>query len=106
MKAIIGISGKQFHVEPNDIIEVFRLKQRKGEQFEIKNVFALEKEGQIITDRDYLGKCSVIAEVVDEKKGEKIYVFKKKKKTGYKRKKGHRDLISLVKIIKIQDVTS
>lgn len=108
MKAIIALSSKQFHVGEGDVIEVFRLKQKKGEQFNIKDILALEKDGKIITDKRYIGECSVIAEVIDEKKGKKIYIFKKKKKTGYKRKKGHRDSISLVKIVKIQssDVTS
>ncbi|MCM8758728.1 MAG: 50S ribosomal protein L21 [Candidatus Omnitrophica bacterium] len=108
MRAIIGLSGKQFHVGEGDVIESFRLKKKKGEQFNITEIFALEKDGIIITDKKYLGNCCVVAEVIEEKKGKKIYVFKKKKKTGYKRKKGHRDFISLVRIIKIQssDVTS
>lgn len=108
MKAIIGLSGKQFHVGQGDEIEVFRLKQKKGEQFTIKDILALEKDGIIVTDKKQLAKYCVVAEVIDEKKGEKICVFKKKKKTGYKRKKGHRDMLSVVRIIKIQneDATS
>ncbi|MCM8814824.1 MAG: 50S ribosomal protein L21 [Candidatus Omnitrophica bacterium] len=102
MKAIISISGRQFHVGGGDILEVFRLKQKKGEQFTINEIVALEKDGSLITDRDILKDCCVIAEVIDEKKGKKIRVFKKKKKTGYKRKRGHRDSLSLIKILKIQ----
>ncbi|MCM8764037.1 MAG: 50S ribosomal protein L21 [Candidatus Omnitrophica bacterium] len=102
MKAIICLSGKQFHVGEGDILEVFRLKQKKGEQFTIQEVVALEKEGSLITDKDILKDCSVVAEVLDEKKDRKIYVFKKKKKTGYKRKKGHRDFLSVIKIVRIQ----
>lgn len=103
MKAIIGLSGRQFHVGEGDILEVFRLEQKKGEQFVIKDIIALEKEGAIITDKNQIKKYSVVAEVIDEKKGKKVIVFKKKKKTGYKRKKGHRDLISIIKIVKIQE---
>ncbi len=108
MKAIIGLSGKQFHVGEGDVFEVFKLKQEKGKQFNIQDIVAVEKENSIITDSEYLKKCSVLAEILDEKKGEKIYVFKKKKKTGYSRKKGHRDMLSVVKILRIEtpDATS
>ncbi|MGB9642294.1 MAG: 50S ribosomal protein L21 [Candidatus Ratteibacteria bacterium] len=102
MKAIIGLSGKQFCVKEGDMFEVFKLPHHKGNQFTIQEVLAIEKEGSLITDKDVVKNCSVIAEVVDEKKGKKIYVFKKKKKTGYSRKIGHRDMLSIVKIVKIQ----
>lgn len=108
MKAIIGISGRQFHVQEGDIIEVFKIDHRKGQQFTIQNIVAVEKDGVLIVDRDSLKNYSVLAELIDEKKGKKIHVFKKKKKTGYHLKKGHRDCISVIKIIKIQtpDATS
>lgn len=108
MKAIIGISGRQFHVQDGDIIEIFRVNHKKGEQFSIQDIYAIEKDGVLIVDKASLKNYSVLVEVVDEKKGEKIHVFKKKKKTGYHRKIGHRDYISVIKIIGIQttDATS
>ncbi|MCM8828639.1 MAG: bL21 family ribosomal protein, partial [Candidatus Omnitrophica bacterium] len=68
MKAIICLSGKQFHVGEGDVLEVFRLKQKKGEQFTIVDVVALEKDGILTTDKDILKDCSVTLEVLDEKK--------------------------------------
>ncbi|HOK79321.1 MAG TPA: 50S ribosomal protein L21 [bacterium] len=102
MRAIIGLSGKQFCVKEGDMFEVFKLPYQKGSQFTIQDVLAIEKEGSLITDKNILKNCSVIAEIVDEKKGRKLYVFKKKKKTGYSKKTGHRDILSIVKIVKIQ----
>lgn len=102
MKAIIGLSGKQFQVQEGDVVEVFKLPYEKGKQFEIRDILAIDNEGHLIYDKEALKNFSVIAEVIEEKKGKKIYVFKKKKKTGYSRKRGHRDSLSVVKIIKIQ----
>ncbi|HOJ30502.1 MAG TPA: 50S ribosomal protein L21 [bacterium] len=102
MKAIIGLSGKQYCVKEGDTFEVFKLSHQKGNQFTIQDILAIEKQGSLITDKEFLKNCAVIAEVIDEKKGEKLYVFKKKKKTGYSKKTGHRDILSVVKIVRIQ----
>ncbi len=102
MKAIINLSGKQYHIGEGDIIEVFKLNHKKGEQFTINDVALIEKDGVLLTDPDTIKNYSIVAEVLEEKKGKKVLVFKKKKKTEYKRKKGHRDYISVVKILKIQ----
>ncbi len=102
MNAIIEVSGRQFHVQEGDVIEVFKIGRKKGEQFTIQDIVAIEKDGTLLVDHKSTKNYSVLAEVVDEKKGKKIHVFKKKKKTGYHRKMGHRDCISVIKILKIQ----
>ncbi|MCL5408528.1 MAG: 50S ribosomal protein L21 [Candidatus Omnitrophica bacterium] len=101
MYSIVSISGKQFLVKEGDILEVYKLQQKKGEKFEISDVVALEKDGRLIMDKDGLKNCKVIAEVIKEKKGEKIYSFKKKSKTGYKRGVGYRDSVTVLKISQI-----
>jgi len=102
MYAIISLSGKQFLVKEGEQIEVLRLAGKAGDQIEIKDVLAVEKDGKLINKAESLKTCSVAAEIVAEKKGEKIYVFKKIKKTGYKRGIGHRDRITVIKINSIR----
>jgi len=101
MYAIISMAGKQFVVKEGDKLEVMHLAKKVGDKIEISDVLALEKDGKLISNRDDLKKCSVVVEVVEEKKGDKICVFKKKKKTGYRKKTGHRDVISVVRVDKI-----
>jgi large subunit ribosomal protein L21 len=104
MKAIVEISGRQFCVQEGDIINLFKIDHPKGHQFAIENILAVEKDGVMIIDREALKNFSVLAEIVEEKKGKKIHSFKKKKKTGYHRKIGYRDSISVVKIVGIQKI--
>lgn len=101
MYSIVSISGKQFLVKEGDVLEVYKLSQKKGEKVEINNVIALEKDGKLIIKKEELKDCKVIAEVINEKKGDKVYSFKKKSKTGYKRGIGYRDSISVLKISQI-----
>ncbi|MCL5674579.1 MAG: 50S ribosomal protein L21 [Candidatus Omnitrophica bacterium] len=101
MYSIVSISGKQFSVKEGDVLEVYKIQQKKGEKIEINDVIALEKDGRLIIKKDELKNCKVIAEIINEKKGEKIYSFKKKPKTGYKRGIGYRDSISVLKISQI-----
>jgi len=101
MYAVIGLSGKQFLVREGDTIEAFRIGRKEGEEFVITDVRLLEKDDTVVTDAAALAKCEVTAQVVKEKKGEKIYSFKKKAKTGYTRGVGHRDRITVVKISRI-----
>ena len=101
MYAIVAMSGKQYLVKEGDFVEVLRLKDKTGDKIEINDIIVLEKDGKLITKKEELKNFKVLAEVVKEKKGEKIYSFKKKPKTGYKRGVGYRDSISVLKVSKI-----
>lgn len=85
--AVISLGGKQFTVEPGEIINVFRLNQEAGATLSLT---------------DMLSGKSVSAKVLEQTKGKKIRVVKFKNKTRYTRTIGHRDHITKVQIDKIE----
>ncbi|MCM8761952.1 MAG: 50S ribosomal protein L21 [Candidatus Omnitrophica bacterium] len=102
MDVFVDISGKQVRVKEGMVFSTFRLKDKKvGEQIELTPVCCID-ENEIVTDGKKLKNIKVICDIVEEKKGEKIYSFKKKPKTGYKRGYGHRDRLMVLKVSKIE----
>jgi large subunit ribosomal protein L21 len=101
MYAVIGLSGKQYLVREGDLIESFKIGKKEGESFTITDIRLLGKDDAVITDAESLSRYEVSAQILQEKKGKKIYSFKKKAKTGYSRGVGHRDQIAVIKIEKI-----
>ncbi len=98
MYAFIEIGGKQIKVKEGMKFSVFKIKDKKvGDEIELKPVCFLDGK-EIITDKEKLDNISVICEVVEEKKGKKIYVFRKTAKTGYRRGIGHRDRLTVLKV--------
>lgn len=98
MYAFIEIGGKQIKVKEGLTFSVFKLKNKKvGDEIELKPVCFLDENG-IITDKEKLNNITVVCEIVGEKKGKKIYVFRKTAKTGYRRGIGHRDRLTILKV--------
>ncbi|MBR2528152.1 MAG: 50S ribosomal protein L21 [Blautia sp.] len=99
MYAIIATGGKQYKVEEGDIIYVEKLGVEAGEAVTFDDVLAVKadelKVGSDVKD------ASVSATVVENGKGKKVIVYKYKRKTGYHKKNGHRQLYTKVKIEKI-----
>ncbi len=89
MFAVIKTGGKQYKVAKDDTIVVETLAGVPGSKVEINDVLMIgggDKEPQV----DALDKAAVFAEVVEQARAEKIIVFKKKRRKGYRRKAGHR----------------
>lgn len=98
MYAFIEVSGKQIKVKEGLKFSVFRIKNKKvGDEIEFSPLCVIDN-GKTITDKKELKNIKVICEVVEEKKGEKIYVFRKTAKTGYKRGIGHRERLTVLKV--------
>lgn len=89
MYAIIKSGGKQAKVTPGDVIEV-ELLHTDEERVTFTPILVVDDEGSTITDKDQLEASSVTAKVLGDVKGPKINIFKYKNKTGYRRRKGHR----------------
>ena len=97
MFAVIKTGGKQYKVAKDDTIVVETVAGAPGSTVELNDVLMIGdagKEPQV----DALDKASVFAEVVDQTKGSKIIVFKKKRRKGYRRKAGHRQNHTLLRI--------
>ena len=102
MYAVIRTGGKQYRVAPNDVIQVERLSTGPGESVDFDEVLQVG-EGAATTAGTPLVKGAMVrAEVLEEVRGEKIIVFKKKRRQGYRRKRGHRQNLT---VLRITDIT-
>ena len=99
MKATIRTQGQQFTVSEGDILTVNRYpKTEAGATVEIKDVLASGEGESFQVGTPYLAGASVSAKILENKRGTKVIVFKKKKRKGYERKQGHRQELSVIKI--------
>lgn len=98
MYAIIATGGKQYKVSENDIIDVELLKTEAGEKVVFAEVLAVGEGADLKVGSPLVEGAKVEAEVVDNFRGPKLIAFKMKKRKGYRRKKGHRQDLTKVKI--------
>ena len=98
MFAIINIAGKQFRVQEGDQIKVPQLSTEAGKSLVFDKVLLTNEGGKVELGSPLISNASVSATVVDNGRDRKIRIFKKKRRKGYKRKNGHRQGFSLVKI--------
>ena len=99
MYAIIATGGKQYKVEEGDVIRVEKLDAEAGNTVTFDKVGAV-KDADLKVGADVAG-AKVTATVMDQGKGRKVIVYKYKRKSGYHKKNGHRQLYTEVKIDKI-----
>jgi large subunit ribosomal protein L21 len=105
MYAIVEIAGQQFKVENGKKIFVHRLEAEDGKEVEFENVLLIDDEGKITIGEPTIKGAVVGGRVIDDKvRGDKVIVFKKKRKKGYRVKNGHRQNFSQVEIISINGV--
>lgn len=101
MYAIIESGGKQYRVEQGDIIHVELLKSAANNKVEFKNVLFVHDGNKAKIGAPYVSKSSVVGELLDETRGPKVIAFKYKRRKQYRRKVGHRQNYSQVKITEI-----
>jgi large subunit ribosomal protein L21 len=103
MKATIKTQGQQFTVTEGDVLFVNRYPNTEaGQIIEIKEVLAAGEGADYKVGRPTLAGAIVSAKILENKRGDKVIVFKKKKRKGYEKKRGHRQELS---VIKIQSIT-
>ena len=96
--AIIETGGKQYKVEPGQELEIEKVEPLKGKKIVFDKVL-LVKDGDMVTfGKPYINGVAVEAEVLEQKKGKKIRVARFKAKSRYRKVKGYRQRLSLVKI--------
>lgn len=99
MFAVIKTGGKQYRVTPGDIIVVEKLTADEGSAVTFDSVLMLGEDGKApAVGTPMIADATVTGEVVEQGRGEKITVFKKKRRQGYRRTKGHRQLQTVLKI--------
>ena len=101
MFAVIRTGGKQYRVAPNDIIEIERIAGEPGDIVELGEVLLLGGDSGPKTGSPTIAGALVAAELVEHIRSEKIIVFKKKRRKNYRRRNGHRQLLTMLRITEI-----
>ena len=101
MFAVIRTGGKQYRVAPNDIIEVEKIAGQPGDIVELAEVLLLGGDKGPQTGSPTISGALVAAEVIEQRRGDKIIVFKKKRRSTYRRKNGHRQELTALRITEI-----
>ena len=103
MYAIVEIAGQQFKVEKDQQVFVHRLDNKEGSKVEFDNVLLIDNDGKVKVGAPAISGAKVTAKVVSHLKGDKVVVFKKKRRKGYKVKNGHRQAFTEILIQKIEE---
>ena len=98
MFAIVSIAGQQFKVEEGREIFVHRLAANEGDSVTFDAVHLIDSDGSVRIGAPNLRGVSISAEVLAHVKGDKIVVFHKKRRKGYRKKNGHRQSFTKIKI--------
>ena len=106
MYAVINTGGKQYRVKEGDVLDVEKLGIEEGGTVVFERVLLIEDDGKVLIGTPAVPGAAVKAEVVANFKGDKVLVFKKKRRKQYRRTKGHRQELAKVRIVKIYPDTS
>ena len=103
MYAIVEIAGQQFKVEKDQQIFVHRLEVKEGSKVGFEKVLLIDNGGKVNVGAPAVKGAKVTAKVLDHLKGDKVIVFKKKRRKGYRVKNGHRQYLTKLEIVKIDE---
>ena len=101
MYAIVRSGGHQYKVAVGDVVEVNLVNDKVGDKVNLQALLLVDGD-KVTADKGALEKASVTAEVLGETKGPKIRILKYKNKTGYKKRQGHRQRYTQVKVTGIE----
>jgi large subunit ribosomal protein L21 len=102
MYAVIKTGGKQYKVSAGDVVRVECLTAEAGDTIEIKDVHLVADGDKISIGKPILASAMVTAEVVGEGRGEKILIFKHRRRKGYRKTIGHRQNFTAIRIKEIK----
>jgi large subunit ribosomal protein L21 len=100
--AIIRTGGKQYRVAPGDFVQLEKLDGDLGTELQFTDVLMTSQDGNVQVGNPTVSGASVTAQVVRQGRAKKILVFKKKRRKNYRRRQGHRQYITTVKVTGIQ----
>mgnify|MGYP003573664223 FL=1 len=102
MYAVLETGGKQYRVSAGDTLKIERLATEAGQTHTFDRVLLVNNEGQVTVGAPTVDSARVVADVVDHIRGAKVIAFKLKRRKGYRRKQGHRQELTVVRIKEIQ----
>ncbi len=101
MYAVIRTGGKQYRVAPDDVLDIEKIPGEAGDTVEFGEVLLVGGDGEPQLGAPLIAGATVAAEVVEQHRGEKIIIFKKKRRQNYRRKNGHRQSLTLIRVTEI-----
>jgi large subunit ribosomal protein L21 len=101
MFAVIKTGGKQYKVQEGDILDIEKIGQDEGKKVTFDEVLLIEADGKTMIGTPFVKNAQIDASVVENFKGDKVLVFKKKRRKQYRRTRGHRQELTRIKIEKI-----
>lgn len=101
MYAVITTGGKQYKVSPGDVVKVESLDAKKGDTIELKDVYMVADGDKVSVGKPILESAKVTAEVVREGRGEKLLIFKHRRRKGFRKTNGHRQNFTEIKVKEI-----
>jgi large subunit ribosomal protein L21 len=102
MYAVFETGGKQYRAGAGDTVTVEKLDAEAGKPVTFNRVLLVNQDGQVTVGSPVVDQAAVVADVVEHKRGPKLIAFKMKRRKGYRRKVGHRQDLTVVKITDIQ----
>jgi large subunit ribosomal protein L21 len=100
--AIVDINGIQTRVQPDEVVSVPRLAGDPGAKLTFENVLLVADGDTITVGQPFVKGVSMLAEVVEHLRGPKLKIFKFKRRRAYRRRKGHRDELTRIRVTAIQ----
>ncbi len=98
MYAVIKTGGKQYKVSPGDVLRVEKLDGKKGDTVEMKDVLLIADGDKLSVGNPSIASAAVTAEVMGDGRGEKILIFKHRRRKGFRKTIGHRQDFTTIKI--------
>lgn len=98
MYAIVNIAGQQFKVAKDQSLFVHRLDAEDGKQVDFDDVLLIDDDGKVTVGKPSIAGAKVSAKVISQEKGDKVLIFKKRRRKGYKKLNGHRQQFTKIQI--------
>jgi large subunit ribosomal protein L21 len=100
--AIVETGGKQYRVQPGEMLKVEKLPGEVGATVELKQIRLVQGDAGLMIGRPWVERASVTAEIIDQGRTRSMMIFKKKRRKNYRRTKGHRQCFTQVRITGIE----
>ncbi len=101
MYAVIQTGGKQYRVKEGDILSIEKLTKDAGQTITFDSILAIEDGSKVQLGKPTIAGATVSVQVLDQYKDDKVIIFKKKRRHNYRRKRGHRQELTMVKVFDI-----
>ncbi len=101
MFAVIKTGGKQYTVKEGDIFNIEKINSDVNSKYSLEEVLLISDNDKVTVGSPFIKGASIEVEVLAHGKGEKVYIFKKKRRKDYRKRQGHRQQFTKVKVVKI-----